>query len=241
VKTFLAMTRTFFTDNATLMSPRTAKYVDAMIQEGDNFDYNKWLKEVREEEVQGKQVNAMGTLGGLASAQIAASIKMFDDQHFRPKPALPLTGKATLARALPSHRQAKSQTPKARLRRWLEKVRGAWEDFQSSRSRDAVYGYLEAVFAIVAHFRVRRRAKRLLQDAFKFADLPCDKRAHPFAAIIRCTSDRHVDSKTVSKWSRALRFAAAAKKSRRSLKQFMKKMGGINACAARYAGRPHKH
>ena len=31
-----------------LLSSRTAKYVEAMIREGDNFDYVSWLKKVRE-------------------------------------------------------------------------------------------------------------------------------------------------------------------------------------------------
>jgi hypothetical protein len=32
---------------------------------------------------------------------------------------------------------------------WLEKVSGAWEELQTGHARDAIYGYLEAVFAIV--------------------------------------------------------------------------------------------
>jgi hypothetical protein len=51
------MTKIFFADRATtLMSPRTAKYVEAMVR--DDFDYNQWLKEVREEEAQAKQAPA---------------------------------------------------------------------------------------------------------------------------------------------------------------------------------------
>ena len=38
-----------------LSSPRTANYVSALIREGDNFDYCRWLQEVREEEAQAKQ------------------------------------------------------------------------------------------------------------------------------------------------------------------------------------------
>jgi hypothetical protein len=102
-----------------------------------------------------------------------------------------------------------------------------------------VYDYLEAVFAIVAHFRVRHRTNRLLRHAFEFANMPFDESADAFAAVIRCTSGNGVDNKTISKWSRALRFAAGAKKSRTSLKQFMKKMGGVNACAAQRARRLH--
>jgi hypothetical protein len=41
-----------------LMSPRTAKYVEAMIRLGDSFDYDRWLKSVREEEAQAKQLSA---------------------------------------------------------------------------------------------------------------------------------------------------------------------------------------
>ena len=67
-----------------------------------------------------------------------------------------------------------------RIRRWLEKIRDAWDDFQASRTRDAVYGYLEAVFAIVMHYKVRRKTKKLLRHAFEFADLPFDKNADPF-------------------------------------------------------------
>jgi hypothetical protein len=46
---------------------------------------------------------------------------------------------------------AKSKTPKARLLEWLERISSAWDDFQASPARDAVNGYLGAVFAIVEH------------------------------------------------------------------------------------------
>jgi hypothetical protein len=40
------------------LSPRTAKYVAALMRDGDNFDYSKWLQRVREEGDQAKQVRA---------------------------------------------------------------------------------------------------------------------------------------------------------------------------------------
>ena len=46
-----------------LLSPRTAKYVAALIRQGDNFDYFKWLQTVREEEAQAKQVRGNVYLG----------------------------------------------------------------------------------------------------------------------------------------------------------------------------------
>src|SRR5947209_10384577 len=41
-----------------MLTGRTAKYVEAMIREGDNFDYSRWLQRVREEEARVKSVAA---------------------------------------------------------------------------------------------------------------------------------------------------------------------------------------
>jgi len=122
-----------------------------------------------------------------------------------------------------------------RLKRRLAKVSDAFDEFQESRVRDAVFSYLATVFAVVVDHKGRRRTKQLLRRAFQFAGLPVDKNADPFATVIRCTSERNVDNKTISKWARALRYAAYCKRPRTSLKRFVKKMGGINACAERYA------
>ena len=110
----------------------------------------------------------------------------------------------------------------------------AWEKFQEDRGRNAVYGYLKSVFALVKRYGGRRRTKRLVRRAFRYAGLPVDKYADPFAAVIRGTSDGKPDNKTVSKWARALRYVARAKKPRHRLPAFMKNRGGINACANLY-------
>jgi hypothetical protein len=55
-----------------------------------------------------------------------------------------------------------------------------------------------------------------------------------FAVVIYCTAP-HVDQKSRSKWARALRFAAVNKPDDESIKTFIKRKGGINACASRYA------
>ena len=85
-------------------------------------------------------------------------------------------------------------------------------NFQESRVRDAIYGYLKTVFAVVVDHKGRRQTKRLLRRAFQFAGLAFDKNADPFAAVIRCTSERNVDNKTISKWARALRYVAHCKR-----------------------------
>jgi hypothetical protein len=130
---------------------------------------------------------------------------------------------------------------KVRLQRQIEKVQVAWHDFQTSRARDAVYDYLQAVFTIVMHHKVRRRNKRLLRHAFRFAKLRLDKNADPFAAIIRFTCGDGADNKMVSKWARALRYAARGKPAGMRLKAFMKDKGGVNGCAAEYASRKRRH
>jgi hypothetical protein len=73
----------------------------------------------------------------------------------------------------------------------------------------------------------------LLRQAFKFAGLPLNSATDPFTAVIRCTSDAGVDRKTISKWARALRYAALCKSA--SLKRLMQAAGGVNACANLYA------
>jgi hypothetical protein len=220
-----------------LFSPRTAKYVAALIRQGDKFDYYKWLQKVREEEAKAKQVQASFTSVAPIAAEIGNSISKSDCGGARPNAGQVLTVKrAPVPRAkFRSYQERIGQTAKARLRRRLEKVRDAWDDFQASRVRDAVYGYLEAVFAIVEHYKMRRKTKKLLRYAFKFANLPFDKNADPFTAVIRCTCADHADSKTISKWARALRYVAHCNVLRTRLKMFMKEAGGINACAELYA------
>jgi hypothetical protein len=129
----------------------------------------------------------------------------------------------------------KTNRQKPVLRARLEAAREAWDDFQASRARDAVYEYLGAVFETVMHYKVRRRTKKLLRYAFKSAGLPFGTNTDPFGAIIRCTCDGSVDNKTISKWARALRYVAHCKAPRMPLKTFMKEAGGVNACADGYS------
>jgi hypothetical protein len=220
-----------------LLSPRTAEYVEAMIREGDSFDYSKWLKRVRQEAAQAKQDQTAIISRDIVAVRADNSINASNIRDARPRlgPALISKRGLNLRVLRRPHRQAKSQTRTARLTRWLEKAHRAWDEFQASRVRDAVYGYLEAVFAIVIRYKVRRRINRLLRHAFEFANLPFDKSADPFNAIIRCTCGNTVDAKTISKWSRALRFASRRKEPDARLKTFMKEAGGVNACAAAYA------
>jgi hypothetical protein len=52
-----------------------------MIREGDNFDYDEWLKEVREEEAQAKQAEVTDPSGELAVAEATKPMGTPDDRH----------------------------------------------------------------------------------------------------------------------------------------------------------------
>ena len=215
-----------------LLSPRTANYVAALIRQGDNFDYFKWLHRVREEEAKAKLAPVEYTSDAPVAAEIGSSIRKSDYRRTWPNSPLVTPIPRTICR--PTHEPVR-KTARARLARRLENVSDAWDDFQANRARDAVYGYLEAVFAIVEHYRTRRRTNKLLRHAFKFVDQPLDKNADPFTVVIRCTCDGAADNKMISKWARALRYAARCKEPGARLKAFMKGAGGVNACADRYA------
>ena len=124
----------------------------------------------------------------------------------------------------------------AALKQDLMRVQNAWEDAQGSRERDAIYGYLTAVFELVAWWMAENRALQRAQKALRLRHLTSFDHEEPFAAIIRCTADpAKVDKRTRSKWSRALRYALVHKLKSEPLDRFMKRKGGINSCAARFS------
>ena len=221
-----------------LLPDRTIKYIDALNREGDGFDYWKWLQRVREEEAtQPEHVCPLITSGEPTPPEMD-NLTDTPDQ----RAALMLAGPSVVTRPAtvrgPLRRinhKVIADTPESRLRRRIEALHDTWHKFQSNRSRDAVYPYLAAVAAIVEHYKVRRKTSRLLRHAFEFAGLPFESKAEPFSAIIRCTCEGEVDNKTISKWSRALRYVAYCDVPSASLKAFMKEAGGVNPCADRYA------
>jgi hypothetical protein len=127
------------------------------------------------------------------------------------------------------------------LRQDLLRVQNAWEDAQGSRERDAIYGYLTAVFELVAWWAAEGRALERAQNALRLRRLTPSDHDEPFAAIIRCTADpAKVDKRTRSKWSRALRYALTYKLTSEPLARFMKRKGGINRCAERFSAQRGK-
>jgi hypothetical protein len=122
------------------------------------------------------------------------------------------------------------------LKQDLLRLRNAWRYFQESRDRDAVYGYLSAVFDLIAWWSVDGRALHRTNQALRLQNANPSTCNEPFAALIFCTSDAaNVDKRTRSKWSRVLRYALEYKSHFEPLDQFIKRKGGINECAARFA------
>jgi hypothetical protein len=202
----------------------------ALNRDGDNFDYYRWLERVREEEIRAKP---SFTLGESFARQIGGLPKTLDLRETKTT-IEPLPAKNSL---VPTrlNRKARANILQNRLRRRFWEIREEWQSFQKNRDRDAVYGYLEAVYGIVTHHKLRHGIRRLLRQAFSFANVPIDNSVDPFTGIIRCTCEDGADNKTISKWSRALRYVASCGVPRKRLKAFMKELGGVNACADRYS------
>jgi len=122
------------------------------------------------------------------------------------------------------------------LRQDLDRLRGAWDDAQANRDRNAIYGYPRAVYGLVAVWAAEGREADRARRALRLVRLEVTDREDAFAAVIRCTADlAKADKRTRSKWSRVMRYAAAYKADSEALEQFIQRKGGINACAARFS------
>ena len=113
------------------------------------------------------------------------------------------------------------------------------KQFKPAANRDAIYHYLTAVFELVSWWAQEGKAVKRAYRALHLRGHNSVREPEPFAAVIFCTADRDkVDDRTRSKWSRALRFAVKCKELDEPLPDFIKRKGGINECAARFARRP---
>jgi hypothetical protein len=124
----------------------------------------------------------------------------------------------------------------AALRQDVGRLRGIWEDCQGNRDRHAIYRYLNAVYGLVAWWAAEGRQIDRARRALRLQQLAVSDREHPFAAVIRCTADpAKADKRTRSKWSRMMRYAAVYKPDSEPLERFVRRKGGINACAGRFS------
>ena len=120
----------------------------------------------------------------------------------------------------------------------LLRLQTEWETVQARRDRGAIYQYLTAVFETVMVWAKEGKAVSRGHRAMRLRGHQSVREPEPFAAVILCTSDPDkADDRTRSKWSRVLRYAAKNKHLNESLRDFIKRRGGINKCAARFARR----
>ena len=143
------------------------------------------------------------------------------------KPAKPPSRAKNEERSLP--------LKKSRLSSELEALRAVSKRTFSSDDRMAVNTFLGAIFNQVTQWDAEDRLEEGLYRLLDALKAPVPLRiGEAFAVVIYCLAP-HVDDKCRSKWARALRFAAASKPADESIKQFIKRNGGINACATAYA------
>ena len=69
------------------------------------------------------------------------------------------------------------------------RLEGEWEMVQASHDRDAVYGYLTAVFELVSWWAKEGKAVNRAHRALHLRGHNSLREAEPFAAIIYCTAD----------------------------------------------------
>jgi hypothetical protein len=121
------------------------------------------------------------------------------------------------------------------LERDLERVQEAWDDCQTDRRRDAIHGYLKAVYDLVNWWSAEKYEVDRARRALRLRGLLPWPREDVYAAMIRCTADpTRADKRTRSKWGRVLRYAKREKDEKETLTEFVKRKGGINECNARY-------
>jgi hypothetical protein len=127
---------------------------------------------------------------------------------------------------------------KETLERDLDRVHDAWDDSQADRRRDAIYGYLKAVYDLVNWWSAEGCDVDRARQALRLRGLLPWPPEDVYAAIIRCTADpARTDRRTRSKWSRVLRYAKMEKDDKEPLAEFVKRKGGINECVVRYGRR----
>jgi hypothetical protein len=132
--------------------------------------------------------------------------------------------------------------PDTALNQEIERLREHWEKVQASRRRAAIYDYLTAAFELVLCWKVERQEIQRARRALKINGLAPPKTPEPFAAVIAASmSPKKLDRRQLSKYSRALRYAASRGCHPSDLKRFIHdRHGGLNACAAKYGRRPRR-
>jgi hypothetical protein len=123
---------------------------------------------------------------------------------------------------------------KALASRGLKQLAEAFGLYHSTRARNAVYGYLTAVYEFAAGFRASRDCKRLAKVMVKRKErvVRCDQ--NRFDLLLLASSTPAVNAKARWKWSQCLTHAVYEEIEPADLERFIADFGGVNACAAKW-------
>ena len=131
------MTQISSTFSATRLTPRTANYVTALIREGDNFDYCRWLEQVRVEETPARELRKAKT-EQIVSEEIGAAVGTCRGRETSPN-VRPFNRRVPIPIGIThSRRKALHSSSGTRIKWRFQKIRDAWDKFQANRARDAV-------------------------------------------------------------------------------------------------------
>ncbi len=124
------------------------------------------------------------------------------------------------------------------LWRNLKSVRSTYRSYTEQRARNAIYSYLQSVFALVYKWHKEGSELWNARWCFLLEGQVVPERLDPFVAVISCTVDHcKVHRLTISKWTRALRYFMTHKPPDVPLQEFSRSKRGINDCAAKAARR----
>jgi hypothetical protein len=141
------------------------------------------------------------------------------------------SGKSPKTRLSAKNERQTLPLKQSRLSSELETLRAVSKRTFSSGNRMAVHRFLVAIFNQVSVWEAEDRLEEGLYRLLDSLKAPVAlKIGEAFAVVVYCIAP-HVDQKSRSKWARVLRFAALTKPSNEPFRAFIKRKGGINACA----------
>ena len=183
------------------------------------------------EDILGKPID-LSASGAVANSPLRQTIQPIRQRTRGPLSPYPLVKNALVKKPI----WRPTLNPVSSIETELARVRGAWARYRATNSRDAVYGYLESVFALVTRWQRINYAVKNSRAALRLQHDAPQMKPEPFGIVIFCTSDPDVvDPKTRSKFSRVLRYAARTKPAGQRLTDFVKSNGGVNECARKFA------
>jgi hypothetical protein len=126
--------------------------------------------------------------------------------------------------------------PDKSLAQDIKRLHRLWRQVQSDRQRDAIYGFLTGVYDLIECWQVEHQVAQRLKRALAIAGMAAIEQHEPFSAILQAAiAPDRLERRKLSKYARALRFAASCKRPGTRLDRFIKGHGGLNGSASAFA------